>query len=461
VNCGSWFHPWSRLASILLLICVIDARSAPAKDSSDASLQVDTTGTLHHEAPERFALHSQATFVEQATAGFHAPYSGQNSLSGHIGRQTADATLYLGARLWSGSELWINPEVDQGFGLNNTVGVAGFPSGEAYKVGRSKPYFRLPRAFVRQTINLSGTREIVQSSANQLAQSRSTDRIIVTVGKFSVTDVFDTNQYAHDPRRDFLNWAAVDTGTFDYAADAWGYTAGAAAEWYQGSWALRGGLFDLSDVPNSAHLDPGFHEFEAVVELEKGHEVGGQPGRLRVTAFENRGRMGLLDAAVAFARESETPADIAAVRRYRSRMGASFVLEQQLVSDLGTFIRLGRAAGNVEAYEFTDIDRTLVLGLSLKGGHWTRAHDTVGLAAISNGISAARARFLDAGGLGILAGDGQLPPSGPERIVETYYDLAIFEWAHITLDYQWVEHPAYNRDRGPVSIAAVRIHIES
>jgi high affinity Mn2+ porin len=400
------------------------------------------------------------TYVEQETSGFAAPYEGPNSLSPASGRQTADVSLYAGMRLWSGAEVWVNPEIDQGFGLNNTLGVAGFPSGEAYKVGRNKPYFRLPRAFVRHTLNLDDTAQFIESGAIQFAGHRSPNRLVFTVGKFSVTDIFDTNQYAHDPRVDFLNWAAVDAGSFDYAADAWGYTVGAAAEWYQGLWTLRAGVFDLSDVPNSEHLEPGFHQFQADVELEKRHEVHGLPGRVLLTAFDTRGRMGLLDDAVRLAQATGDPVDIVAVRSYRSRLGASLALEQQLSADLGMFARAGMADGHVESYDFTDIDRTISAGLSLKGSRWSRSRDTVGLAAIVNDISAARKRYLDAGGLGILVGDGQLPHSGSEQIVETYYDLTVLQQTHLTLDYQWVNHPGYNLDRGPVSIVGVRMHAQ-
>jgi high affinity Mn2+ porin len=454
---------------LVLLMCVIGAYdSYAAAEASGTAPQGDRatapTGTAprawQEEASDRFSIHWQATYVEQETSGFRAPYSGANSLSPRMGRETTDATLYLGAHLWPGAEVWINPEIDQGFGLNNTLGVAGFPSGEAYKVGKKRPYLRLPRLFVRQTLDLDDTREPVEGGANQFGGERSPNRLVFTVGKFGVTDVFDTNQYAHDPRGDFLNWAAVDVGSFDYAADAWGYTVGAALEWYQGRWTLRGGLFDLSDVPNSVHLEPGFHEFEADAELERRHEILGAPGRLLLTVFDNRGRMGLLDDAVQLAQGTGTPADIAAVRRYRSRLGASLGLEQQLSSDLGMFARVGKAAGNVEAYEFTDIDRTVSVGLSMKGPRWSRPHDTVGLAVIVNGISAARERYLNAGGLGILVGDGELPHPGSERIVESYYDVAVLSQVHLTLDYQWVDHPAYNLDRGPVSIGAVRLHVQ-
>ncbi len=409
---------------------------------------------------EVWAFHAQFTYVEQEVSGFNAPYAGANSLTPRRAKETTDLTLYLGAHLWSGAEFWINPEIDQGFGLNNTLGVAGFPSGEAYKVGKNQPYMRLPRIFVRQTLDLPGKREATEAAANQLGGDRGLNRWVFTVGKFGVADIFDVNQYAHDPRADFLNWAAADAGTFDYAADAWGYTAGAAAEWYQGTWTTRLGVFDLSNVPNSAHLEPGLHEFQIVAELEKRHTLREYPGKVMVTLYESRGRMGILNSAVQLALATGQPVDISAVRQYRSRLGASISLEQQLVKDLGFFARVGKAAGNVEAYEFTDIDRSVAAGLSLKGTSWNREHDTLGLAGLKNNISADRQRFFNAGGLGILVGDGQLPHPGPEQIVDSYYNAQLFSHAQLSFDCQWVDHPGYNHDRGPASIFAVRLHMQ-
>jgi high affinity Mn2+ porin len=412
------------------------------------------------EDGQRFAAHVQFTYVEQQTSDFRAPYRGANSLSPRIAAETTDATLYAGLSLWSGAEGWFNAEIDQGFGLDNTLGVAGFPSAEAYKVGKNQPYLRMPRLFVRQTIDLDEDRVPVDGGANQLAAWHSIDRLVFTVGKLSVSDIFDTNLYAHDPRADFLNWTAIDAGTFDYAADAWGYTAGAAVEWYQGAWALRAGVFDLSNVPNSARLEPAFHEFQMDFEIEKRHEIGGRAGKLLLTVFDTRGRMGLLDDAVALAQATGTPVDIASVRRYRTRAGASLSIEQQVAEGIGFFARVGKAGGNVEAYEFTDVDRTAVAGLVLQGARWHRGEDSLGLAAIVNGISAARERYLNAGGLGILVGDGKLPHPGTEQIVETYYSFAVLRYAHLSLDYQRINNPAYNRDRGPVSVFAVRVHAQ-
>lgn len=417
-------------------------------------------GVRATEEPETYAVHGQFTFTEQQTSGFNAPYAGPNSLSPHANAETVDATLFLGRRLWPGSEIWIGPEIDQGFGLDDTLGVAGFPSGEAYKVGEYHPYLRWQRMFVRQTLNLDERREWADPAQLQLGGTRSPNRLVLTVGKISVADIFDNNQYAHDTKNDFLNWTAIDTGTFDYAADAWGYTAGAALEWYLPAWALRFGVFDLSNVPNSIHLEPGFHEFQYDAELERSFEIAGRPGKLRLTAFDSRGRMGLLNQAVDLAAGTGMPVDIAAVRSYRDRLGAGLDLEQQLAADLGTFARIGKAAGNVETYEFTDIDRSVSTGLSLQGTRWGRHDDTVGLAAMLNRISADRERYLNAGGLGILVGDGKLPSPGPEKILETYYEFAVLPFAQLTFDYQYIGNPAYNTQRGPVSVFALRMHAQ-
>jgi high affinity Mn2+ porin len=425
-----------------------------------AGLALSCVAAADDDAPERFAVHAQATYVEQETSGFAAPYRGANSLTPDAGRETADATLFVGARVWPGAEAWINVELDQGFGLDDTLGLAAFPSGEAYKLGKKQPYLRLPRLFVRQTLDLSGERENLGALANQLGGTRGVNRWVFTVGKLSITDIFDVNQYAHDPRSDFLNWAALDAGSFDYAADSWGYTVGAAAEWYEGVWALRAGVFDLSDIPNSPRLEPGFDEFQMDLELERRFSVGGRHGKLLLTVFDSRGRMGLLDAALALARATGAPVDIAAVRSYRSRMGADLNLEQQIAPDWGVFARYGKASGNTEIYEFADIDRALSFGVSVQGPRWGRPDDTLGLAVLIDAISAEREQYLNAGGLGLLIGDGRLPHPGAEQGLETYYSLGVLHGCHVTLDYQFFENPAYNRDRGPVSVFAVRVHAQ-
>jgi high affinity Mn2+ porin len=408
---------------------------------------------------DRFAFHGQFTYLNQFDPSFRAPYGGQNSLIPNIGRETADVTLYAGVRLWQGAEAWINPEIDQGFGLSGSVGAAGFPSGEAYKVGADNPYTRLHRAFVRQTIDLGGDVQKVDSGLNQFSGSQTSDRLVLTVGKIGVVDIFDTNKYAHDPRGDFMNWSIVDTGTFDYAADAWGYTVGAAAEWYQGPWTLRAGVFDVSTAPNATTLDPTFGQFQSVGEIERRYSIWDQPGKLAITGFLTRARLGSFEDAIQLAAMTGGPAMISAVRQYQGRGGISMNLEQQLMPNVGFFARAGFANGDVEPYDFTDIDRTVAAGLSVSGKQWGRDDDTFGIAGVVNGISKIHEAFLNAGGLGILVGDGQLPNPGTERILETYYSFPVL-YSRVTLDYQLIVNPAYNRDRGPVSVLGFRVHTQ-
>jgi high affinity Mn2+ porin len=412
--------------------------------------------------PEDWAVHGQFTNVWQYHPAFRSPYQGPNSLSPiSVGDETIDFTLYLGVSPWKGGELWANPEIDQGFGLSNTLGVAGFPSGEAYKVGKADPYFRLQRLFFRQTFDLGGDSQDVDADANQLGGSKTADNLVITAGKISVGDVFDTNSYAHDPRGDFLNWAIIDAGAFDYAADAWGYSYGITAEWTQAWWTLRAGLFDLSKVPNSTELENDFSQFEMDAEFEaRANFIGDRTGKVKLLGFLNRGRMGDYNDAVALGIATGTTPSNALVRRYASRPGGSINVEQPLTDDLGFFLRGSLNDGSKEAYEFTEINRSVSLGLSLKGSSWTRQDDTVGAAFLINGMSAAAQRYFAAGGLGILIGDGQLPHYGTEDVFETYYSASLTKWLALSADYQFIANPAYNRDRGPVSVFSARVHAQ-
>jgi high affinity Mn2+ porin len=411
-------------------------------------------------------FHGQATFVWQGYPAIRSPYQGPNSLpGGGQGRETADASLYAGIRLWQGAELWINPDIDQGFGVANTHGVAGFPSAEAYKVGADYPYVRVSRAFVRQTIDLGGETQKLEADISQFSGSQTANRLVLWIGRFSVVDVFDTNKYANSPKTDFLNWSMVNAGTFDYAADGWGYTYGGAAEWYQGRFAVRAGIFDLSETPtggmapNGLNLDPTFSQFQLVEEIEERHELWGQPGKIKVTAFVNRGRAGLFADAIALAQATGMPADTGLVRNnYNSRPGISVNLEQQITETLGVFARGGWADGTIEPWDFTDADRTASGGVSINGKQWGRPYDTIGIGGVVNGIAGIHQAYFNAGGNGILIGDGQLPHPSVEGIVEAYYSYALTASTRVSVDYQFVANPGYNTDRGPVNVFAGRLH---
>jgi len=436
------------LVLIFVLPAAALAQPAPPPDPADGPDEV-------------WAIHGQATLTEQYHPAFRAEYTGPQSLDpGSRGDETFDAGLYAGLRPWSGAEIWVNPEIDQGFGLSNTLGVAAFPSAEAYKVGEPDPYVRVPRLFFRQTVDLGGARQKTDPDLATLGATTTANRMVFTLGKFGVGDVFDTNAYAHDPRQDFLNWAMVDTGSFDYAADAWGFSYGAAVEWYQRFWTLRAGVFTLSTVPNSKALDTNFDQVQYIAEAEERHRLWGQDGKLKLLGFLSRARMGDFNDAIALAEQTGTAADIAAVRKYRSRAGIALNLEQAISDQIGIFVRAGDSEGGREAYEFTDIDKSFAIGLSWQGKDWGRPDDTFGLAGVIDDISRRDKNFLNDGGLGILVGDGKLLNSAPEQVVETYYSFAVRKYLHISADYQFINNPAYNRDRGPVSVLGARVHLQ-
>ncbi|PRC93170.1 Carbohydrate-selective porin, OprB family [Solimicrobium silvestre] len=436
--------------------------------SSDLAHAVDTTSSNATTVPpatellipdsEAWAIHWQATNITQKHSDFIAPYSGTNSLNPHGGmEETTDTTLFLGLRLWSGAEVWLNPEVDQGFGFDNTLGVAGFPSGGAYKIGANTPYLRFPKLFVRQIIALDGTNEAIAAAPNQLAGSQTSNNVTLTVGKFSVVDIFDTNSYAHDPRADFLNWSIFEAGSYDYAADPWGFTFGAAAEWNQDWWTLRAGFFQLSSEPNGKITRINFGENSTNLEVEARHQWLGHPGKIKLLTWINQGRMASYQDAVALGQATNSTPDVALVRRYSSRAGVALNMEQEISSDIGAFARLSANRGDKETYEFSDINQSISAGLSIKGGTWARENDTIGIAVVMNRISGDAQKYFTAGGLGLLIGDGNLNYA-PEKIVEMFYSMQFSSTATASVDYQYIANPAYNQDRGPVSVYSLRLH---
>jgi high affinity Mn2+ porin len=304
--------------------------------------------------PENWTVHGQATITWELQPAFRSPYQGPHSLSPSAnGRETFDATLYAGFRPWPGAEIWINPEVDQGFGLSDTFGAAGYPSGEAFKVGKTDPYVLVQRGFLRQTIDLGGGTEKLEPDLNQLGWTQTANRLVFTMGKYSIVDIFDTNTYAHDARNDFLNWSIIDQGAFDYAANSWGFTYGGAAEWYQDCWTIRAGVFDMSQAPNTNALSHGFGQGQFVAELEERHKVWDQPGKLKFLYWLTRGNLGTyLDAISLGSATGQTPST-GAVRRFRTKDGFGLNLEQQLTPDIGIF---ARASVKIPKYQYVGFD---------------------------------------------------------------------------------------------------------
>jgi high affinity Mn2+ porin len=236
---------------------------------------------------------------------------------------------------------------------------------------------------------------------------------------------------------------------------------------------LRAGVFDLSVTPaggsmNAAAygLDENFSQQQYVAEIEERHKIWDQPGKLKVTAFLSHGKAGDFADAVALSQPGQpfagNPSDALASLRntYRNRTGISMNLEQQVTETIGLFMRAGWADGDIEPWDFTDVDRTVSGGFSFNGKPWGRSNDTIGVAGIINGLDPNHIAYFAAGGLGVLVGDGALPNYGPEQIVETYYSYAINDQTKVTVDYQFVANPGYNADRGPANIFAGRFHTQ-
>lgn len=443
-------HPRAQRITFGLNYRLGDSTSAVARPLTNGDSSTD------------WNIHGQMTFIAQGYPAIRSPYASANSLPGGGQlRETWTADAFLGVRLWNGGAFYFNPELAQGFGLNGTLGLAGFPNGEAQKGGAEFPKFRPQRYYFQQTFGLGGEQEDVADGPLQLAGRRDVDRVTLTVGRFAVGDFFDANAYAKDPRADFMNWAIWSSGAYDFSADLPGITRGAVIELNRKDWAVRAGVFQVPEEPNSDVL-----VFKGggggVVEFEERHSLFGQPGKVRIGAFANRGRTGAYRDAIGLT-QSSPQTDIndamTGLRRNQNKYGFYGNIEQALTADLGFFARASWNDGRTEILSFTDIDRSISGGLSLKGSAWGRPTDTVGVGTAVNGLSAAHRDFLAAGGTGLLIGDGRLRYAR-ESIVEAYYALRFNDWSTVTFDYQFVANPAYNADRGPASVLSLRAHAE-
>ncbi|PZA11083.1 hypothetical protein DNX69_17320 [Rhodopseudomonas palustris] len=407
---------------------------------------------------DRWEIHGQTTIIGQGYPSFRAPYSGPNSLfPGAQFKSTWSTSLFANVRLWDGGELYLNPEFLQGYGLSDTAGVAGFPNGEGQKSGFAYPHFSPSRFYLRQTFGLGGEQEQLSSSASQLSRKADISRLTFQVGRFSVVDVFDGNSYAHDPRRDFMNWSIWASGAFDYSADKLGLSYGATAELNQKQWAIRAGYFLMDAESNSNDFDMRVpRRGEYVTELETRYALFGRPGKLRTLGFINSVYSGSYRETLD---NPQLNLDISQTRKGRIKFGYAFNLEQAVTDDVGVFGRWSWNDGKNEIMAFTDIDDSLSGGVSIRGMRWGRPDDVIGIAGASNGLSRDHRDFLAAGGLGPLIGDGRLNYRR-ESVMEAYYAYAVTQAWTATADYQFIANPAFNADRGPVSVFSGRLHGE-
>lgn len=412
------------------------------------------------DAPEETSAKFQTTYVWQGKSPFGAPYSGPHSLSPDREKSYSfTATAALGTRAWTGGEFYFNPEVAQGVPLSGLTGLGGFTNGEIARTSGPNPTFYRARLFARQTWGFGGGSESVQSDANQLAGSVDRRRLVLTAGNLAVLDIFDDNRFSHDPRTQFLNWSLMTHGAYDYAADARGYSWGFALEYFHDASTLRAGRFIQPKEPNQLALDPRvFKHYGDQVEIERAYALANRPGKLRILVFRNVARMAGYQDALDLAAQAGGAPDINAVRTVeRVKHGLGLNFEQEISPTVGLFGRASWADGQTETYAFTEIDRSLSGGVSVKGGAFGRARDSLGIAYVRNGLSTAHRDYLGAGGLGFFLGAGALNYR-PENILEAYYSLNVAKNTLFSADFQRISNLGYNADRGPATVVSARLH---
>lgn len=419
---------------------------------------------------ELYSVHGQTTNVAQGYPKFPAAYDGPNSFPSY-GKSNVGSTsnVFMGMRLWEGGAAYVNPEVDVGYGLANSVGAASYVNGAVAKVGSSAPYMRFQRYFLRQIIGLDGSstelasdegarNEVLESTQNQVSGRVDKDRVIVTLGKFAVGDVFDDNVYAHDPNTGFLNFAFNAMGAFDYAADAWGYTNGVAVEWKQNWWTARAGAFQLSTVPNGPDIEPVlFRQYMGVSEFETRYELFGQPGAIKFLAFGDNGYLNKVENAIKYAFVTgEFPPTVDSVRRRAVKLGGGINVKQQIMPNLGFFLRASMTDGRFETVDYTDIDHSVAFGFVGGGALWGREDDEIGVGAAFSGLSPERVNYFGLGGLSVYIGDGAIRYAG-EKNFESYYKVGFGRNFDATFDYQLLVNPAHNSARGPINVFGLRL----
>jgi high affinity Mn2+ porin len=369
--------------------------------------------------------------------------------------------LFFAARLAQNTTLVFNPEVAGGRGFSGVNGLANPPNGELPRVASATPKPYLARLFVTHDFGFGSAKEHVDSDLNQLARDRPVTRYSVYAGRFSVTDFFDNNNYTHDPRTQFMAWAVMYNGAWDYPADVRGYTWGIVQEFHTKNWTLRYGIAGEPRYANGPTFDRRvFRDHGQVWEAERRYTLRNRDGAIRVLGYANRARAGDYAEALRLGAATGTTPDVTATRRVGTlKYGAGISFDQAITEDVGVFTRLGWNDGKTESFAFTAMDRLASGGISVKGRRWKRKDDTVATSFTAAGLSGVHADYLAHGGLDFLIGDGRLNYA-PEYVWESYYAARLFPGFIASFDVQRDVNPAYNHDRGPVMIYSLRLHVE-
>ncbi|WP_347986852.1 carbohydrate porin [Methylomonas sp. AM2-LC] len=438
---------------------------------------------LHDLQNERWNLYGQGTFISQWHPAFPAAYTNVNGSRNSLLPQAQNAftgtvTLYGGLKLWEGTELYGAPEMISEDPFSNLKGLGGsIQDFEFQKSGTVQPTWYRSRAYVKQTFNLGGQSTHLDSGPLQLAQDVDNHRVVVSFGDMSVLDIFDKNTFSGDLRQQFFNMSFMTYGAYDFAADSRGYTVGLAAELYYDNWTYRIGRFLPPKNPNDLSIDfRAFKYYGDQIEVEHKHTVFGQEGAVRILGFHNHEDTGSFAGAISayqadsgknaanclgwnYGSNNTSAPDVCWARRTDDKYGIGINLEQHISEDIGFFFRGMYNDGRTEVYNYTSTDRSISLGTVFHGKLWGRHKDALGVGLAQNMLSAVHVKYLQMGGIDQFIGDGYLTYR-PEQVLDVYYKYNLISSAFATADYQFINHPGYNADRGPMSVLGLRFHVD-
>ena len=424
--------------------------------------QTKTDSLIAHQ--KKLSIHGQATLISQYHFNFKAAYSGENSLQmSEPAANSASATLFLNYKLGQNNYIIFNPEIAGGKGLSKTLGIAGFPNGEVYRVGDPTPKPFIGRLYLEHRFALSKEKIQVEDDINQVAELTNKDYLSLIVGKFSLTDFFDDSQISHDPRSQFFNWALMGNGGWDYPANTRGYTLGAVVQALYKDFALRTALTTVPIEANGPELEFKWAKaMGIVVEFEKTHLF--QKSEHQFTTFHtgyfiNLAHMGNYQESIAKAALLGIAPNILDTRQYSRSKWGFYASADNNFGPYHFFIKASINDGKNETWAFTEIDRSFTTGFQWDGELWKRKQDRFAIAYVRNNLSADHKSYLEKGGYGFLIGDGKLN-YGSEQIIEAYYSMHLTKQIFLSPDYQFVINPAYNKDRGPVHIIGLRLHAD-
>jgi hypothetical protein len=417
-----------------------------------------------HSQTARWWISGQSNVINQWHPAFPANYSGPNSLLTHAEYAPSQiSTLYTGLELTHTTEIFMHFEEASGGGLSDALGLAGFANLDVVRnptLGKA-PY--IARGMIRQIIPLSTEKVEEERNPWYLATEVPARRIELRFGKMGMNDYFDVNEAGSDSHYQFMNWTVDNNGAYDYAADTRGYTVMLLAEYHDRYWVFRFGEGLMPSVANGIDLVWNLTKARAEnYELELHPKIRGQRGTtLRLLSFVNHANMGVYRDAINdyLARKTPVPDITAHPERTTVKYGFGVNLVQQITPQLRAFGRFGWNEGQHESYAYTEVDQTVLLGADYAGDRWKRKLDKAGAAFISNAIKSDHQRYLQLGGKGFLLGDGGLT-YGRETIEEFYYNAHIWRGIFAGADLQHFNNPGYNRDRGPVLVPSLRIHLE-